>query len=67
MEEQTITTSGVGFLYGGNIFAHIRQNNIFRFRLCIGDSFMVNKDRMIQVMGTTDCLDISDFYRFVCI
>ena len=22
-EEQTITTSGVGLLYGGNIFAHI--------------------------------------------
>lgn len=60
-EEQTITTPGVGLLYGDNIFAHMTKLTFSDLDYVLGDSFHVNEDGTIQVMGTTNCLDLVDF------
>lgn len=60
-EEQTITTPGVGLLYGDNIFAYMTKMTFSDLDYVLGHSFHVNKDGTIQIKGTTNCLDLADF------
>lgn len=60
-EEQTITTPGVGLLYGDDIFAYMTKMTFSDLDYVLGHSFHVNKDGTIQIKGTTNCLDLADF------